>query len=153
MERHNLFFEIELTDAQWHELQRTADTLGRDRGYASGARTEAPFETQPIQVYLDGDHGPSAWRGFLTVPGSRYGLASVEIASFHFNGGRPFASIDYPPETVEPPAHTRNQELKLQDELDRWLRQRWDELMRASGIHYERAHFPLSGSEEQERFR
>jgi hypothetical protein len=152
MERHNLFFEIELTDAQWNELQRTADTLGRDRGYASGARTEEPFETQPIQVYLDEERGPDAWRGFLAGSEGRYGRSSVEVASFHFNGGRPFASIDYPTETVEPPAFSRDRELKLQVELDRWLRNRWDELMRASGIHYDRGHFPISGSEEQERF-
>ncbi len=153
MERRNLFFDIELTDAQWRKLERTADTLGPDRGFQAGTRSEGPYETQPIQVFLDEGRGLNAWRGYLTAPEGSYGPRQVEVASVHFNGGRPFASIDFPPETVAPPTVSRTRERQMEEELESWLRNRWDELMRASGIHYDRGHFPTSGSQEEERFR
>jgi len=33
------------------------------------------------------------------------------------------------------------------------VRNRWHELLRESGLHFERGHIPQSGSEEAERFR
>ncbi len=153
MERRNLDFGIEMTEAQWRELEQTADTLGLDRGFDAAARAEAPFGAHPIQVFMNNARGPDAWRTLLTSPDEIYGVPRREVAEFHFNGGRPFASIEVPPELLEPPAVSAGQEAHLQRELESWLRNRWHELLGESGIHYERGHIPQSGSAEAEEYR
>jgi len=50
MLRRNLFFDIELTDAQWDQLERTADTPGAKRGFHVGARTEEPYAMRRVRV-------------------------------------------------------------------------------------------------------
>ncbi len=153
MERRNLELGIEMTEAQWRELEQTADTLGHDHGFDAAARAEAPFGAHPIQVFMDSERGPDAWRTLLTSPDDVYGVPRREVAEFHFNGGRPFASIEVPPELVEPPAVTAGQEREMQRELESWLRNRWHELLSASGIHYQRGHIPRSGTAEEEKYR
>ncbi len=153
MERRNLEFGIEMTEAQWRQLEQTADALGSDRGFDAGRSTEAPQGAHPIQAFMDGVRGPDAWRALLTSPDDLYGVPRREVAEFHFNGGRPFATIEVPPELVAPPAVAPDQEAQMQRELEAWLRHRWHELLSASGIHYERGHIPQSGTPEEEEYR
>ncbi|MBX6362628.1 MAG: hypothetical protein IRZ00_02060 [Gemmatimonadetes bacterium] len=149
MEPRDLFFEIEVTKEQWDELRRTAAVQGADRGYDQVQ--DEP--TTDIAVFVTADRGPSRWRPLLVSDGRTYGPTHYKVAHFHWNDGRPFASIDLPPTIVDEPAFTDQQEQELQDELEDWVRNRWHELMRLSGLHYERGHIPESGSEEDIRYR
>jgi len=153
METSNLDFGISMTDEQWRELERTADSLGEKRGFDAARTVEQPFSCHPIQVFMDGERGPDAWRDYLTSPEGTNGRGYAEVAAFHFNGGRPFASIDVPPRVVDEPALPDTLEHQMQGELERWVRNRWHALLSASGIHYDRGHLPQGGSPEEEEFR
>ena len=153
METRNLDFGIEMTDEQWRALERTADSLGETRGFDAARSVEQPFSCHAIQVFMDGTRGPDAWRDYLTSPEGTYGTGTAEVAAFHFNGGRPFASIDVPPRLVDEPAVPDTVEQQMQRELEAWVRNRWHKLLEVSGLHYDRGHIPQSGSAEEEEFR
>jgi hypothetical protein len=64
------------------------------------------------------------------------------VARFHFNDGRPYAEIEADG-VVEEPVYTEEEARTMQSELERWVRGKWHELLRESGVHYERGHTSL----------
>lgn len=138
MEQRNLDFSIELTDAQWVELGRRADALGpADGGFDWDER-----EFGDIHVFLRLENAPDLWRDYVTEEGI-YGLHEREVAQFRFNDGRPFAHIELP-NLADEPVLTEQEEEAMRIELESWVRDRWDMLLRDAGIHYERGHLPQS---------
>lgn len=80
------------------------------------------------------------WRNYVSDD-QAYGSAKLEVAQFIFNDGRPYGHIE-PPVSADEPAITDRDEQAMQTELERWVRGRWHELLRESGLHYERGHIP-----------
>lgn len=139
MEKRNLDFGIEVTGDQWEELGRTAAALGpKDGGYQWD-----DGDPERIHVLLRDEDAPEGWRDFVS-PEDRYGAHERQAAEFRFNGGRPYARIEPPDHLVEPPAVRDDDEAAMTRELERWVRGRWHELMRRSGLHYDRGHIPQS---------
>jgi hypothetical protein len=137
MERRNLDFEVEMSAAQWSTLTRRADALGPERaGFDRGANA-----TDEIQVFLRTDDAPPHWRDWVGDP-ETYGPTTREVARFHFNSGRPYAEIDAGAEVVEP-GYFEHDVAAMQAEMEEWVRGKWHELLRESGIHYERGHTAL----------
>lgn len=138
MEQRNLDFDIDMTREQWLELGRTADTRGPTRsGFAW-----APDRFDEIHVFLRDADAPSLWRNFVSDAES-YGAEEREIAQFRFNGGRPYAELHLPESLEEPVVSVQEQET-MREELDGWIRNKWHELVRDSGLHYDRGHIPQS---------
>jgi hypothetical protein len=134
MERRNLDFALEMSAAQWDALARRADALGPEGGgYGHGAD-----HADEIQVFLRTNDLPSRWSDWV---GDRetYGPTTREVARFHFNSGRPYAEIDIGDEVVEP-IYTEDEVNAMRNELEQWVRGKWQELLRESGLHYERGH-------------
>jgi len=135
MERRNLDLGIALTPDQWEILERTAERLGpEDAGFAWDR------EDSEILVYVSDRDAPNHLRNLINRE-DRYGAHRRAVAAFHFNDGDPFASIAAPA-SAEQPVITEPEEEELSRELDAWVRNKWHELLRTSGIHYERGHIP-----------
>jgi hypothetical protein len=131
MERRNLDFEVEMSAAQWDTMLRRADALGPDGGgfdRDSGATNE-------IQVFLRTNDVPPNWSDWVGDP-ETYGPTTREVARFRFNSGRPYAEIDVGDDVVSP-GFVEQEVAEMQIELERWVRGKWHELLRESGIHYE----------------
>lgn len=136
MEERNLDFGIELTSDQWAELGRAAHALGADE--AGFAWDEDRFDE--IRVLLRDDDAPNLWRDWVSSDRT-YGGAKREVAQFRFNGGRPFAELELPG-FAEPPVVSEDEERAMQRELETWIRGKWRELLRNSGLHFDRGHLP-----------
>jgi hypothetical protein len=137
MERRNLDFEIELSAAQWDTLTQRADALGSEEGgFDRGAD-----DKDEIQVFFRTDDTPPHWRAWVGDT-ETYGPTSREVARFHFNSGRPYAEIDAGADVAEP-TYLEQDIDAMQIELEQWVRGKWHELLRESGIHYERGHTAL----------
>lgn len=132
MERRNLDFEVDMSEAQWDTLVRRADALGPRGG---GFDREGGPDGE-IQVFLRTDDAPSRWRDWVGDP-ETYGPTTREVARFHFNSGRPYAEIVVGDDVVGPGFVEQDVEA-MQTELERWVRGKWHELLREAGIHYER---------------
>lgn len=137
MERRNLDFEIELSEEQWETLARRADTLGPE----GGGFDRGPDGEGEIQVFIRTDDRPSGWEDWVGDP-ETYGPVNREVARFHFNSGRPYAELELGSDVVVP-LETEQEVAEMQVELERWVRGKWHELLRESGIHYERGHTAL----------
>jgi|SRR5690606_1086419 len=136
MEWRDLDFEIEITPDQWEELGRTAQTLGVDgEGFDWD---EDRFDE--IAVYLHDESAPELWRDRVGDE-ETYGAAERCVARFHFNDGRPYARIEGD-EHVAQPVLSPDEGTAMQEELERWVRERWHWLFRRAGIHYDRGHLP-----------
>jgi hypothetical protein len=133
MEKRNLDFDIEITPDQWEELGRTAAGLGHDQGFSWNAE-----DSTDIEVMLRPDSAPATWRDRLTDERT-YGEHVGHVARFVFNDGRPFARLEpwYDP---QPPAVPPDLADQMRGDLESWVRNRWHDLMRESGMHYERGH-------------
>lgn len=136
MEPRNLDFGIELTSDQWAELGRAADALGAEE--AGFAWDEDRFDE--IRVLLRDEDAPNLLRDWVSSEGP-YGDTEVEVAQFRFNGGRPFAELEIP-DSAMPPVVSEDEERAMQHELEEWVRGKWQELMRSSGLHFDRGHLP-----------
>ncbi len=136
MEERNLDFGIELTSDQWAELGRAADALGAEE--AGFAWDEARFDE--IRVLLRDVDAPNLWRDWVSSE-QTYGGAELEVAQFRFNGGRPFAELEMP-NFAEQPVVSDDEERAMQQELETWIRGKWRELLRSSGLHFDRGHLP-----------
>lgn len=136
MEDRNLDFGIEMTAEQWVELGRVADALGAEE--AGFAWDENRFDE--IRVLLRDQDAPNLLRDWVGSE-ETYGGAELEVAQFRFNGGRPFAELEIP-DFARPPVVTEDEERAVQKELEQWVRGKWQELMRSSGLHFERGHLP-----------
>src|SRR5699024_2068119 len=88
---------------------------------------------------------PDLWRDYVTDDES-YGEEAHEVARFHFNGGRPFASIGVP-YFVDEPVYTEQETDAMRREIEGWVRDKWHALLRGSGLHYERGHIPQDRGE------
>lgn len=139
MEARNLDLGIDVTRAQWEELCRTAASLGPTDGGLDWRETEP----ERIRVFLRVADAPGRWRDFVS-DASVYGVHEREIARFVFNDGRPYAAMGDPVAWVEQPAFDDEAEATMRRDLERHVRGRWHDLMRASGLHYERGHIPQS---------
>lgn len=137
MERRNLDFELELSPEQWNTLARRADTLGPEEG----GFDHEPDQGEEIQVFMTATDQPSRWQDWVGDD-ETYGATQRKVARFHFNSGRPYAEIEVGEEVVEP-IYTEKEIAEMQLEMERWVRGKWHELLRESGIHYERGHTAL----------
>lgn len=137
MEQRGLDFEVEMSAAQWDELARRAETLAEQGGTFACAADEG----NDIQLFLRPGDAPPLWRDFVG-DGESYGADRREVARFHFNGGRPYAEIEADG-VVEEPVYTAQEAQTMQSELERWVRGKWHELLRESGVHFERGHTSL----------
>lgn len=136
MEQRNLDFEIEMTRAQWEELGQSANAApSQDESYEWD-----PERSDEIRVRVRKSDVPELWRDYITEDES-YGEDSLEVARLHFNGGRPYASIDTP-YTVDEPVYSEDEADGMRRELESWVRDKWHGLMRESGLHYDRGHIP-----------
>lgn len=131
MEERNLDFEIEMSAAQWDALVQRADALGQE----SGGFERAPDDIGEIQVFLRDDDRPPHWRDWVG-DSETYGATTREVARFHFNSGRPYAEIETGAAVAEP-VYTDQETVEMQTELERWVRGKWQELLRESGMRYE----------------
>jgi hypothetical protein len=127
MERRNIDFEVTITREQWDQLGRTAAALP-DYGVLQWS-AEQP---ETIEVSAREEDAPS---GFQDVVSSRYryGSGQQPVAEFVFNDGRPYASLQ-PPPAFEPPVVTGQQEHALERELQRWVRNKWHQLVDEAGV-------------------
>lgn len=135
MNRRNLDFEIPLTREQWQQLGDAAN-LREDFGVLRWA--EAEFDV--IHVSMHTDDAPKGWEGVATRV--NFAADDREIARFVYNDGRPYARLE-PPNEPEPPAITSVQDHAMDVALERWVRAKWHELLRDSGLHYESGALPL----------
>ncbi len=138
MEERNLDFEIPVTLAQWDQLGRTAARLGPgDGGFDWRER-----EPDRIHVFMRNADAPDGWRDFVGSAG-RYGEPEREVAQFVFNDGRPYAEVRSAPQ-VEPPNFSQAQEREMDVEMERFVRGKWESLMKESGLHYDPGHLDYS---------
>lgn len=138
MEERNLDFEIPVTRDQWAQLGQTAARLGPgDAGFAW--REE---EQDRIHVYLRNEEaqGAGLWKDYLSDEGS-YGRSEMEVAQFVYNDGRPYAHVEAPVEAQEPVV-TGPEKAAMQQGLEEFVREKWELLLRESGLHYTRGHVP-----------
>lgn len=136
MEQRNLDFETEISREQWEMLGRTA---ARESN-GEGAFGWDPENGEEIRVRVRDRDAPTLWSDFVGDD-EHYGATAREVATFHFNGGRPFASVDVP-YVVDEPVYTEQEVDAMNRELESWVRGRWHTLMRDSGLHYDRGHLP-----------
>jgi hypothetical protein len=135
MQERNLDFEIPVSREQWEQLGRSAARLGEDSGYEWN-----PTEPDRIHLHLREEEARGVWDRFVSQE-ETYGEPSLELAEFVFNDGRPFARLQ-PPAAAEEPAITDNEEHAMDIGMERWVRDKWHELMRQSGLHYDPGHMP-----------
>lgn len=134
MDRRNLDFEIPLTREQWQQLGEAAN-LREDYGVLRWA----PAEFDVIRLSLHTDDAPRGWAGVAT--NVRSAADDREVARFVYNDGRPYAHLE-PPAEPAPPAITGAQDHAMDVALERWVRDKWHELLRDSGLHYESGALP-----------
>ena len=134
MEERNLDFEIPITEEQWGQMGQTAARLGpHDWGFdwREGDRDR-------IHVFMRNEEATGPWRDFVSDEGA-YGDTELEVAHFVYNDGRPYAAMQAPPQ-VEEPNVTDAQEKAMQSGLEHFVREKWDMLMKESGLHFTRGH-------------
>ncbi len=136
MEERNLDFEIPLTREQWEQVARRAAVLGREEGGFEWRESEP----ERIRVYLRNEEARGLWGDYVSEE-ETYGSPEREVAQFVFNDGRPYAHIEAPP-SAQPPVVTQQEEQGMQLGLERWVREKWHNLLRDSGLHYDRGHVP-----------
>ena len=137
MERRNLDFEIPLTREQWEQLGQSAN-FRPDYGVLRWA----PAEFDAIHVSVREGDAPAGWEGLVPTdndvpPDDR------EVARVVYNDGRPYAQLAPPPQPT-PPAVPRAESEALDLHLERWVRAKWHELLRDSGLHYDRGALPAT---------
>jgi len=127
MERRNIDFEVSLTREQWDQLGRTAAALP-DYGVLQWSH-EQP---DTIEIRPRTEDAPSGFQDVVSSP-DRYRSAPPPVAEIVFNDGRPYATLQ-PPPAFTPPAVTPPQEQALERELQRWVRNKWHELVDEAGV-------------------
>jgi len=137
MQRRNLDFEIPLTRAQWDQLGQAAN-FRPDYGVLRWT----PEDPDVIQLSMREDDRPEGWDA-LTPPVDDLAPEDREVARFVYNDGRPYAHLEPPPQPA-PPATLPQEDERLQRSLEHWVRGKWHELLRLSGIHYDRGALPAT---------
>lgn len=131
MERRNLELGP-ITAEQWDILGRTA----RDLTAVSG------FDWQPdacneLGIFMTIENAPAEWRDWVSER-DEYGASERRAATVLWNDGDPFARVEIEPLPESPNVLPQNVEL-MQQKFEHWLRGRWQELLRESGLHYTKA--------------
>jgi hypothetical protein len=127
MEVMNLDLDLPVTAEQWDILAHTATAMGPLHGF--GVAGEDP---PVIEVVASVERAPEGWAEWLSVRYA-YGEPEKRAARLCFNGGQPYAALDSwaVPESAETPPE-RAEALRLS--FDRWVRDRWTELLRLAGV-------------------
>jgi hypothetical protein len=138
VQHRNLDFEIPLLREQWDQLGNAAN-FRPDYGVL---RWDPVQEWGVIRVAIRVDDAPSGWEGVVPdddgIPPD-----DLEVARFVYNDGRPYAQVDLPAAPTTP-AILPDEEQEMQVALERWVREKWHDLMRDSGIHYDRGALPAT---------
>ena len=134
MRERRLDLGVPVTEEQWEQLGRTAKARG---GRAAGFEWKGD-EFGEIHLFARDADSPAALRSHLE-PDDRYGRHELPIATFLYNGGRPYADVRSLSEPDEP-GTTNDREHAMQREINGWVRNRWHDLLRDSGVHYVRGH-------------
>lgn len=129
MHERNVDFEIGLTPAQWSELTQTAEAL-ESLGYRWNGK-----DPQHIHLRMRDEDVQGVW-DTLVVGENRYGAHDVELAHIVYNDGRPYAHLEALP-TLDEPNLTEGQEHEVEVGQERWVRSRWQDLLKRSGLHFE----------------
>lgn len=137
MEQRNLDLDLPMTAEQWDVLVRTADELGPAEGFRS-----TDGDPPEIDVLATPERAPAGWREWVSDR-EAYGDPERPAARLEFNGGSPYARIE-PWADPDEPAILQPRVEALRQELERWVRGRWHELLERSGIDYVRGHVPTS---------
>jgi hypothetical protein len=135
MQERNLDFETPVSREQWEQLGRSASRLGEENGYDWN-----PSDADRIHLRLREEEARGVWDRFVS-DADAYGEPTLDVAELVFNDGRPFAKLQ-PPDAAEEPAITDAEEQAMEIGLERWVRSKWHELMRQSGLHYDPGHIP-----------
>ena len=130
MARRTLDLGIPLTREQWEQLGRSAESRPD-----FGVLRWTPAESDLIHVAMREDEAPVGWGS--VVPRADAPVSDHEVARFRWNDGRPYAEIDAPPAPM-PPVITASERQALEQALERWVRRRWQLLLRESGLRYDR---------------
>lgn len=139
MEQRKLDLTEAVTPEQWEILGRTAAELGVD---GAGFDWDEE-ESKTIDVYMRDSDAPNYWRELFVSRDDTYGDDAMCVARFDYAGGTPVAEIDVD-NAPDEPVYTNVGEATMQQELERWVRNKWHELMERSGIHFDRGHMPQS---------
>ena len=137
MQRRNLDFEIALTREQWQQLGESAN-LRPD----AGVLRWSPAEFDVIRLSIHEDDRPAGFAA-LTPPPMADVAGDLVVARFVYNDGRPYARLQ-PPAEFGPPRISPEEERALDQSLERWVRDRWRQLLRDSGIAYDRGALPAT---------
>jgi hypothetical protein len=137
MQRRNIDFEIPLTRELWDQLGQAAN-LRPDFGVMRWSPAEPDF----IQLSIREDDRPDGW-DTITPPLDDMAPEDREVARFVYNDGRPYARLE-PPSQPTPPADLPHDDQRLEQSLERWVRSKWHEMLRDSGIHYDRGALPAA---------
>ena len=144
MQHRNLDFEIPLVREQWEQLGNAAN-FRPDYGVL---RWNPVDEWGVIHVAIRADDAPSGWDGVPDDDGIP--PDDRDVARFVYNDGRPYAQVD-PPSAPSTPAILPDQDQEMQVALERWVREKWHDLLRDSGIHYDRGALPATEPNPPER--
>lgn len=137
MQRRNLDFEIPLTRVQWEQLGHAANFRPD-----YGVMRWSPAEPDVIQLSVREDDHPDGWDA-IVPPVDDIPPEDREVARFVYNDGRPYARLE-PPDQPAPPALLPEEDARLELALERWVRDKWHELLRLSGLHYDRGALPAT---------
>ena len=132
MRKHNMDVGTPVSREQWDQLGRTAAALGPS---GSGFVWRGD-EWSTIRVYLGKNDVPGELRAVVDERDGT-GMLEHEVAELRYNAGRPFATvlaIDEPNE----PTITEDEEQRMRQALDEWIRLKWRQLVDASGLRYDR---------------
>lgn len=135
MQPRNIDFEIPLTREQWQQLGEAAN-LREDYGVLRWA----PAEFDVIRVSAHSDDAPVGWENAATPPVATAAAADREVARLVYNDGRPYARLKG--RVLAVPGQGTPTDAAMSASLERWVRDKWHGLMRASGIHYDRGALP-----------
>lgn len=129
MESRNLDFDTSLTRMEWEQLALSVASRA-DHGVAHWT----PDEPEVIRLMIrEGDY-PEGWDG-IVPPLDGLPPEEREVARIVFNDGRPYAQLEPPPQPDRPVILPQEDE-QMQHALEQWVRGKWHELLRLSGLRY-----------------
>lgn len=135
MDERNVDFEVPLTDDQWNQVAQTAGRLSKDWGVEWSDE-----DRERIEVYLRAEEARGAWERYVGG-GDGYASDQMRVAEIRFNGGRPYARLQ-PPSSAREPAIDETELRAMDAGLERFVRDRWGQLLDESGLQFTRGRVP-----------
>ena len=129
MQARNIDFDTSLTLREWEQLALSIASRA-DHGVADWTPTEPDVIRLSIR---EGDY-PEGWDG-IVPPLDDLPPEEREVARIVFNDGRPYAHLE-PPRQPERPVLLPQDDERMQLALEKWVREKWHELLRFSGLRY-----------------